>query len=126
MALTNAIRPILAVYGNQLTIAYRTGRAEHPGPQFIDSWDITTGQLVTAMREPMGTVNDLAFSPDGSSLAAASYGQGPPRVCLFDAQTGQLRHSLGAFSPGQAAIAFSADGKTLAVGEEPEAGAKVE
>ncbi|KAM9874159.1 hypothetical protein BJF96_g573 [Verticillium dahliae] len=57
------------------------------------------------------TVNAVAFSPDGKTLASAS---GDHMVLLWDATTGAHRQTLKGHSDSVYAIAFSPDGKTLA------------
>jgi WD40 repeat protein len=56
---------------------------------------------------------DLAWSPDGSLLAAASAAGG---VTLFDAATGAVRHTLAGHADGANCLAWSPDGKLLASG----------
>ncbi len=52
---------------------------------------------------------ELAFSPDGRSLAVAT---DPPRV--WDTATGELRHQLGGHDGTVQGIAFSPDGRQIA------------
>jgi WD40 repeat protein len=56
---------------------------------------------------------DLAWSPDGRSLAAAS-ASGP--LSIFDAASGATRHLLPGHADGTNALAWSPDGATLASG----------
>ena len=58
-------------------------------------------------------VIDLAWSPDGATLAAASQGGG---VSLFDAATGALKHALAGHQEGANCIGWSPDGALLATG----------
>ena len=71
-------------------------------------WNLPEG---AAARLGKGHVNDIAFSPDGKTMAAAS-GAG---VWLYDAKTGAETALLGV--PGEIAHAasFSPNGKILAV-----------
>jgi len=64
-----------------------------------------------------GAVLSLAFAPDGSSLAG-SLARGPVRVWSADGDA--VRTRLDVPRPGP--VAFSPDGKLLAVGEGAEAG----
>lgn len=58
-------------------------------------------------------VIDLAWSPDGTLLAAASAGGG---ITLYDAATGAVTHTLPGHADGANCLAFSPDGAVLASG----------
>ncbi len=58
-------------------------------------------------------VIDLAWSPDGSLLAAASAAGG---VTLYDAATGTLKHQLAGHPDGANVLAWRPDGSLLATG----------
>jgi WD40 repeat protein len=82
-------------------------------------WDVATG---TRVRElPLDGMqdfaSDLAFSPDGKHLVSAG-----SMLRVFDVATGQQLQTFGAGKRINA-IAFSANGKLLAVGREQEPGA---
>ncbi len=73
--------------------------------------DIDTGRLLKRL-EGMWGVHEVAFSPDGKTLAVREYEGG---VYLWNAETGQYWAKLtGNYTGG---IAFSPDGKMLALGE---------
>ncbi len=58
-----------------------------------------------------GAVNDIAFSPDGKTLASGSDDE---TIRLWDAQTGELKRTLSGQGEEVTAIAFSPDGKLIA------------
>lgn len=71
-----------------------------------------TGELASLWRvESPGYVEALAYSPDGSYLAASSV-EGPVTLC--DARTGDGQRELAGHGFGTAAISWSPDGRTLA------------
>ncbi|MFN8410872.1 MAG: WD40 repeat domain-containing protein [Anaerolineales bacterium] len=76
-------------------------------------WDVATRQLVGEPRSAHSDyVSALAFSPDGSILASASYDQS---IILWNAVTGEaLGPSLLAHKNPILGLAFSRDGKLLA------------
>ena len=78
-------------------------------------WDLRTELLVPTaiLHGHRDMVTTLAFSPDSRTLASTSfYGT----ILLWDAQTGQRRHTLHAHTDSITALAFSPDGQTLASG----------
>ena len=80
-----------------------------PNPEIcvLDS----AGKLLRTLKGKDKTIGGLAFSPDGSLLAAADYGG---RVFLWDVETGrELRTLKAAGERGSDLLAFSADGKRL-------------
>lgn len=70
-------------------------------------WNVQTGALLWTQLSKNGSVSNLAFSPDGTMLAAGST---LSRVVLRDPQTGASLRVLKSGVP----IAFSPDGNTLA------------
>jgi WD40 repeat protein len=88
-------------------------------------WSLPTGQLLRTQRLPIGDGNlgkiwPVAVSPDGKRVAAGGWDaireSGPSHgVYLFDSATGtQVRH-IGSFGNVLFHLAFSPDGKRLAV-----------
>jgi hypothetical protein len=84
-------------------------------PGSIRRWDAATGKELRAMEGAAECDGGVAFSPDGRILAAA-YRRESAR--LWDAATGRLLRTLGtepAYAPGPLAIAYSPDGRFVAV-----------
>ena len=73
----------------------------------------TTGAKGLALPTPdQGGVNAVAYSPDGKIIAASEGNN----VLLWDATTGQVIKTFNGPNAASAGLAFSPDGKTLAVG----------
>ncbi|MHC4501730.1 MAG: WD40 repeat domain-containing protein, partial [Planctomycetota bacterium] len=90
----------------------------------IRIWDVTQGKFTRALEghERNHEVRALRFSPDGRVLASADggimgTGTSRPRVCLWSADTWELMRTLRPkeWSFGFKSIAFSADGRRIAV-----------
>jgi WD40 repeat protein len=78
-----------------------------------DLWDVTTGQRTATLRDPIagGRGASVAFSADGT-LAVIDGGQG---VDLWNAVTRRLTAALTKADDSADAMAFSPDGRVLAV-----------
>jgi RNA polymerase sigma factor (sigma-70 family) len=70
----------------------------------------TTGSLMWSHLGRTGYVVQLAFSPDGKTLASATYGP----IRLWDAGTGDLTQTLKPKAGSVWALAFSPDNKLIA------------
>jgi WD40 repeat protein len=84
-------------------------------------WDVAARREVRTLARGHGDVSCLAFSPDGQVLASADRGRpvAGGTVRLWDWQAGkELRRLAG--QEGATALAFAADGRTLAVGYPPQ------
>ncbi|MDT8307043.1 MAG: hypothetical protein RRC07_14020 [Anaerolineae bacterium] len=94
--------------GDTLATGHRDGR--------VLLWDVSTGQRLQELDRPvsapsLGEITALAFSPDGTLLAAAKPGQGS--IDLWQVTTGEFERALEV-GQGVVEIAFSPDGRRLA------------
>jgi Tol biopolymer transport system component len=76
----------------------------------IKLWDTTTGRIVRTLDGHKG-VMDVAFSPDGKSIASGGFDK---TVKLWNLATGDNIHTLETHSSIIESVAFSPDGKLLA------------
>jgi WD40 repeat protein len=83
----------------------------------IRIWDLTTGREVLGLKADKGLVYDLAFSPDGQSLAGVGVGSpGEPRageVRVWDLATGMERLRWPAPAARVGSVAFDPTGRHL-------------
>jgi WD40 repeat protein len=79
----------------------------------IKLWDVNTGKLVRDLEGCSSNVFSMAFSPDGKYLAACHNGT-YDNVKLWDVASGKMLGSPARGDHG-ASLAFSHDGKLLAV-----------
>jgi RNA polymerase sigma factor (sigma-70 family) len=76
-------------------------------------WDARTGKRLLALPSHAGIATAVAFDPDGTLLASAARSEdGPGKMRLSDAQSGQTVRTCEGGGPGP--LAFSPDGKLLA------------
>jgi WD40 repeat protein/tRNA A-37 threonylcarbamoyl transferase component Bud32 len=73
-------------------------------------WDSGSGQDLRKLQGHMDQVFSVAFSPDGTRLAAAC---GDGTVKLWDVVSGQPLHTLKGHTKWVSSVAFSPDGKRL-------------
>jgi WD40 repeat protein len=81
------------------------------GQNEVNVWDIAAAKEVSSFKRLVAG-SSAAFSPDLATLASANYQD----VDLWDVPTGKLRATLPDHRGAVQHLAFSADGKTLAVG----------
>ena len=86
-------------------------------------YDGSTGRLQHELRpDPLdnrfrAVVSTLCFSPDGSTIAADSENSRSKSIDIYDAETGELFRVIGRACLGIKAAAFSADAKSIALGD---------
>jgi WD40 repeat protein len=77
-------------------------------------WDAESGEVIKTLEGHSASVNSVAFSPDGKTIASGSY----RNIKLWNSQTGVVLKTLaglaGNIVGGFTSVAFSPDGKTLA------------
>ena len=76
-------------------------------------WDAATGRTLLTLRGHTANVQEVAFSPDGTRIATASFDR---TVKLWDAATGQEVFTLRGHTAGVICLAFSPDGHRLVSG----------
>jgi WD40 repeat protein len=93
----------------------------------LDFWNMVTGR-VSVVRpknaQAYGEASSIAYSPDGSRVAIAfnSLGSGGPGLVVVDVQRGRI---IGSRSTPSGTVAYSPNGRELAVGELLPAGGSV-
>jgi WD40 repeat protein len=87
-----------------------SGEKRIPGDVRI--WEVATGQEVRAFKGPTSDVTAVAFSPDGSRLAAACSVE--MAVLVWDVKTGEQTLRLAGNRDWLAAMAYSANGERIA------------
>jgi WD40 repeat protein len=103
---------ILAAWGDSAP-RYARRRNQEQEPGIIQRWEMATGKEL-ARIEVEGGVGKAAFSPDGKTLAAATFSKDIVR--LLDPATGKQLSQLAGAPPNATFLAFSPDGKVLAAG----------
>jgi len=82
----------------------------------VQFWDAATGkhlrQLGPDSKGPVHRISQIAFSPDGDTLAVA----GDDKLQLFEVSSGEELHKGKKWLGGAYCVAFSPDGKTVAYG----------
>ena len=79
----------------------------------VTLWDGRTGEFIRDVGEHRGVVESLAFSPDGSRLASASYDR---TAIIWDVAKGTRIATLAGHSGLVRDVTFSPDGELLATG----------
>ena len=97
-------------------------------------WELSTGRLVKVFRppigeDPMGMINDVAFSPDGKIIACGgwtkSWGEKSFSVYFFDRESGKLARRISGLPDNVMVLTYSKDGKFIAVGMGKRGGIRI-
>ena len=105
------IRPPLELWGlTSILLCGENRLALGRGDGSIDLWNQRSEQFEETLRHHSGLVFAMALSPDGRTLASASWDM---TIVLWDMRTGRELRVLDVGTPLYG-IAFSCDGKTLA------------
>ena len=75
-------------------------------------WDTATGNHLATLTAHKESVYNIAFSPDGNTLASSGRGE----IYLWDVANRQQKLSLSGYIGDPWALVFSPDGQTLASG----------
>ena len=86
------------------------------GEDNISLWDTDSGKLVRRTAFTLGSVYRKVLAPTGTHIAVAPY-EKKKTILIIDAATGKTTQTLIGPSDEMPGLAFSKDGKLLAVGE---------
>ena len=83
----------------------------------LQIWDEDTrhSKDISIFMKDRGQITSLVFSPDGHTLATGSTNG---QICLWDAQTAELRNTFIEHTETISSLVFSPDGHTLATGNK--------
>lgn len=93
----------------------RIEHAQENAPGKVRIWDASTWQEVRTLGRHAGSINGIAFSPDGRRIATASSDR---TVKIHDAKTGDEVSTLRAHTQFVVGVAFHPDGKRLVSASE--------
>jgi WD40 repeat protein len=81
----------------------------------ISIYDIAARAWISAFKSPKGGYGRIAYSPDGTRIAAASVAT--TSAFILNAATGKTLKTLNGHKKGVSSLAFSPDGKRIASGD---------
>lgn len=84
-------------------------------PGVVTLWDLESGKKVSDLPAAGSLVWSVAFSPDGTRIAAGTYDK---QILVYDARSGEVVATLEGHGNWVTSVAFSPDGKVLASGSE--------
>ena len=102
--------PVTSVAFSPVSLVLAIGRGSH-----VQLVDAETGKTLRLLTGHTDQVHDVAFSPDGSLIAAASSDQ---TVRVWEAATGNHRTTLRGHDKLVGAVAFSPDGSLIATASD--------
>jgi WD40 repeat protein len=82
----------------------------------LQTWNVSTGQLVTFLNTDLHFLSGIAYSPDGKTIAAAGFTGSNGALETVDATTLKEIALFSSSASSLTAVAFSPDGKTLVGG----------
>jgi len=98
--------------GTKLVAASNTIAQSVTARNELRIWDTTTGELLTAIAPvSLGNINAVSWSPDGREIAG---GTSDYLVAIWDANTGNVLHTLQGHTAAILSMAWNYDGSMLA------------
>ena len=79
-------------------------------------WEVGTGCEKELSHHPRGSIIDVKFSRDGTTLASVHANGANSEIVLWDATTGQERGNLTGYMNAIRGVDFAPDGATIAAG----------
>jgi WD40 repeat protein len=107
----------VSISPNGRTLAFIEDKDRLNGENSVRFWDMTAGREIDGLPTKREAVDDIAFAPDGKSLATII---GQNSICLWDVGSRKLLRRLDPFEKNGnrfLTAAFAPDGKTIATGD---------
>jgi RNA polymerase sigma factor (sigma-70 family) len=119
MSLTNRVRSMAVSPDGRWLASCSENPMDERGDEAVRLWDLKTGREVKALPHGLLAIWDLAFSPDGSRLAAGGpeLDRSPPgRIRVWEVPSGKEVLTIETHTETVQPVAFSPDGRILASG----------